>query len=97
MSGTNVAVALDLAPQWRAWIWFSAEIPTENECACAARLHNEKETWGIELSWKGDIRHDEITGEVSWFGPELKAGDTLRLYEGDREFGMVRILGSEES
>ncbi len=96
MSRTNAAVAVDPAPRWRAWIWFSAEVPTENETACTAHLYDQDERWGIELSWKGDIRHDEITGEVSWFGPELKPGDMLRLCEGDREFGMVRILGSEE-
>ncbi len=96
MSGTNTAVALDLAPRWRAWIWFSEEIPTESPTACVAHLHGQTERWGIGIAWEGDFSHDEVTGEVSWHGPELKPGDTLRLYEGDREFGMVRILESEE-
>ena len=95
MNGTTAAVKNEPAPRWKAWIWFSEEIPTESPTASAAHFDGEEETWGIELSWEGDLTLDEVTGEVSWYGPELKAGDTLRLCEGDREVGFVRILGSE--
>ncbi len=96
MNRANVAVKDDPAPRCRAWIWFEDKVPTESESACAAHLVDEEKTWDLLLFWEGAIKLDEIVGEVSWYGPELKAGDILRLCEGDQRIGMVRILGEVE-
>jgi hypothetical protein len=93
MTGQNAAVAIDPEPRWRAWIWFSdIEVP-ESGFTCQAHLEHETETWLTELYWEGEMRFDEVTGSVYWGGRPLEPGDTLRLREGDKEIGFVRILG----